>query len=125
MARMNLPSMSVEALLQLRDDVGRALSRRAGELQKQLAALGEDVGGPRRRTGRGSAMKGQKVVPKYRGPGGETWAGRGAMPKWMAAEIDAGKKQADFLFQQPATKATNSPAKRRRKKEMMRDHRAP
>ena len=28
--------------------------------------------------GRVSAMKGVKVPPKYRGPGGEAWAGRGA-----------------------------------------------
>jgi DNA-binding protein H-NS len=113
---MNLASMSVEALLQLREDVGRALSRRAGELQKQLAALGEDVGGHRRHRSRGSAMKGQKVAPKYRGPGGETWAGRGAMPKWMAAEIKAGKKKEDFLIDKSAAKAKRSSARTRRRK---------
>jgi hypothetical protein len=36
--------MSVEALLQLRDDIGSVLSRKAGELQTQLAALGDGVG---------------------------------------------------------------------------------
>jgi hypothetical protein len=51
MARMNLASMSVGDLLQLRDEVGRVLSRKAGELQQQLAALGADVG---RRDGRRS-----------------------------------------------------------------------
>ena len=34
-----LASMSVEALLQLRDDIGSVLSRKAGQLQTQLAAL--------------------------------------------------------------------------------------
>jgi DNA-binding protein H-NS len=118
MAKINLASMSVETLLDLRDDVGRALTRRAGDLRRQLAALGEDVSARGRRPGRVSKMKGRMVPPKYRNPKNrsETWAGRGAMPKWMATEIDAGKKQADFLIQQPATKATNSPAKRRRKK---------
>ena len=34
-------------------------------------------------------MKGRKVAPKYRNPKdpSETWAGRGAMPRWMAAQI--------------------------------------
>jgi DNA-binding protein H-NS len=81
-----LASMSVEALLQLRDDIGSVLSRKAGELQAQLAgwisSAKKAVGRPR-----GSKMKGRKVVPKYRNPKNrsETWAGRGAMPRWMAA----------------------------------------
>jgi hypothetical protein len=33
--------MSVEALLQLRDDIGSVLSRKAGQLQTQLAALSD------------------------------------------------------------------------------------
>src|SRR5262245_17038312 len=112
MAKVNLSSMSVEALLQLRDDVGRALARKATELQQQLAALDEDAGVGRGRGRRGSsAMKGQKVAPKYRGPGGETWAGRGAMPRWMAEAIKEGKKREDFLIEKSA-----APARKRRAK---------
>jgi DNA-binding protein H-NS len=113
MPKMNLASMSVEALLQLRDDVGRSLNRKAGELQRQLAALGKDVDSRVRRGGRVST-KGRKVPPKYRGPGGETWAGRGAMPKWLAAEIKTGRKKEDFLIDRSAAKAKK--AKKRRKK---------
>jgi DNA-binding protein H-NS len=119
MAKMNLSSMSVEALLQLRDDVGGTLARKATELQQQLAALDEDA-----RVGRGrggSAMKGQKVAPKYRGPGGETWAGRGAMPRWMTEAVKEGKKREDFLIDKSAAAATRSarrrgPARKRRAK---------
>ena len=121
MAKVNLASMSVQALLQLRDDVGRFLNRKAGELQKQLAALGSDyaeVGRIAIYGRRKSSHKGKKVTPKYRNPQNrsETWAGRGAMPRWMAAEIKAGKKPEDFLIQQSATKMKRGPAKRRRKK---------
>jgi hypothetical protein len=42
MAKINLATMSVDALLQLREDVGRALTSRAGDLQRQLAALGKE-----------------------------------------------------------------------------------
>ena len=43
MAKSSLASMTVEALIQLRDDVIQALSRRSAELQSQLAVL--DDGG--------------------------------------------------------------------------------
>jgi DNA-binding protein H-NS len=107
MAKINLASMSVDALLQLREDVGRALTSKAGDLQRQLAALGKDVGagGRVRGAGRGSALRGTTVAPKYRGPGGETWAGRGAMPRWMAAAIKEGKKRDDFLIDKSAAAA--------------------
>jgi DNA-binding protein H-NS len=104
MVKANLASMSVEALLQLRDNVERILTRKANQLQSQLAALGDGgwislskkaVGRPR-----GSSLKGRKVAPKYRNPKNrsETWAGRGAMPRWLAAAIKAGKKRDDFLI---------------------------
>ena len=40
-----------------------------------------------------------KVKPKYRNKKGETWAGRGKLPRWMVAELKAGKKKDDFLIQ--------------------------
>ena len=41
-----------------------------------------------------------KVAPKYRNPAnpGETWAGRGKQPKWLAAETSKGRKLEDFLI---------------------------
>ena len=41
-------------------------------------------------------MKGVKVAPKYRGPGGETWAGRGATPRWLSALIKEGHSLEEF-----------------------------
>jgi DNA-binding protein H-NS len=35
---------------------------------------------------------------RYRGPSGETWAGRGAKPRWLVAAIKGGKKLDDFLI---------------------------
>src|SRR6478672_9594203 len=119
-----LASMSVEALLQLRDEVGSVLSRKAGQLQTQLAALGDGgwISSAKKAVGRlrGSKMKGRKVAPKYRNPKNrsETWAGRGAMPRWMAAEIKKGKKREYFAIEKAAKKAkkkavTKSPRKRK------------
>ena len=114
-----LASMSVEALLQLRDDIGSVLSRKAGQLQTQLAALGDGGWTAKKAAGRpsGSKLKGRKVAPKYRNPKNrsETWAGRGAMPRWMAAEIKKGKKREDFAISKSAAKAKRAPAKKPRR----------
>jgi len=93
----SLASMSVEALLQMRADIASALARRADELQRALASLGAR---PRQASKRKS-LAGRKVAAKYRGPSGETWAGRGAQPRWLTAAVKAGKKRDDFLIEKP------------------------
>ena len=116
MARTSLGSMSVEALLKLRDDVGKVLSQKAVQLEQQLSKLGGEVGGGRR--GRGSSMKGRKVPAKYRDKEGNTWAGRGAQPVWLREKLKAGAKLEDFAVQKTAASRKASPrkAKKRRKK---------
>ena len=45
-----------------------------------------------------STDKRLKVKAKYRNKKtGDTWAGRGKQPRWMTAELKAGKKRDDFL----------------------------
>ncbi|QNP41407.1 H-NS histone family protein [Lysobacter solisilvae (ex Woo and Kim 2020)] len=41
-----------------------------------------------------------KVAPKYRNPAnaGETWAGRGKPPRWLATYLDNGRKIEEFLI---------------------------
>ena len=34
---------------------------------------------------------------KYRGPGGESWSGRGLKPRWLTAQLEQGRNLADFL----------------------------
>jgi DNA-binding protein H-NS len=111
----SLSSMSVEALLKLRDDVGKVLSQKAVQLEEQLSMLGGEVGSGRR--GRGSAMKGRKVPAKYRDKEGNTWAGRGAQPVWLREKLKAGAKLEDFAVQTVASrKASPRKAKKRRRK---------
>ena len=74
------------------------LHRLRAELEKQLERFAV-VGGARVGRGGGSVLKGKKVSPKYRGPSGETWAGRGARPKWLVDAIKGGKKLDDFLIE--------------------------
>ena len=71
MAKSDLASMSVEALIKMRDEVIQTLSRKSSEIQRQLTALGEGwVSSGKKAVGRpkGSTLKGKKVAPKYRNP---------------------------------------------------------
>ena len=100
MPNVNLSGMTVEALMDLREQVDETLVKRRADIERQLARMD---GGARVVRG-GSALKGIKVPPKYRGPSGETWAGRGAKPRWLVAAIKRGKKLDDFLIDKSARK---------------------
>jgi DNA-binding protein H-NS len=90
MPKPNLSAMSVDALLKLQADIEKTLSSRAAQLRNELSKLSaKPVAHP---------LKGRKAPIKYRSPSGETWAGRGAKPRWLVAAIKRGKKVEDFLI---------------------------
>jgi DNA-binding protein H-NS len=95
--------LNVSRLLKLRDDINKILDRKANELRSQLSMLGHAPRG---------SLKGRKVPPKYRSPSGETWAGRGARPRWLVEALKRGKKVDDFLIDKSARRRV----KRRRSK---------
>ena len=75
---------------------------KAAELGLELGALlpggsgsgsGPGPGAPARRTRRDA---GGTVPVRFRGPGGETWSGRGRMPKWLSAMEAGGRKREEF-----------------------------
>lgn len=39
------------------------------------------------------------VAPKFRGPNGETWSGRGLMPRWLSALVAQGRNKVEFAIQ--------------------------
>jgi DNA-binding protein H-NS len=117
MVAADLKKMDVDALLALRADVERALAERARDLERQLALVG---GAPRKKRGRpaggamrASTLKGSKVAPKYRGPGGETWAGRGAQPRWLTALLKEGHSLEEFSVAPEGGKITRGAVKKR------------
>jgi DNA-binding protein H-NS len=118
----NFSKMEVAELVQLRDEIETALNGKIvierDELQTRMDALAALVGkhsngkgraapGKAPRRGRRAAsakpkihpLKGKKAPPKYRGPNGETWAGRGLAPRWMTDLEKKGKKRDSFLIQ--------------------------
>jgi DNA-binding protein H-NS len=90
MPQPNLSSMSVDALLKLRADIEKTLSSRAAQLRDELSKLsGRSKPGAH-------PLRGRKAPVKYRDRQGNTWAGRGAQPKWLRAKLKAGAKLRDF-----------------------------
>ena len=120
MAKTSLASMSVEALLKLRDDIGTILKRKAGELQSQLSLLGYETNNSRlghetdKKRHRAGSLKGRRVAVKYRDRSGNTWAGRGAQPVWLREKLKAGGKLEDFAVHKSVAPGNHS--KKRRKK---------
>ncbi|MGA7327029.1 MAG: H-NS histone family protein [Rhodomicrobium sp.] len=108
---LNLSSYSFEKLLKIRKDLdGEVESRKAKEVENLRAKLQENAkafgisvvelvglsGGGRRKRETMHARGPQP--PKYRGPKGEEWSGRGPAPRWMKPLLAKGKTKEDFLI---------------------------
>lgn len=96
---------TAEGLIQRKsEDEKRSLreeiERRAAELGISIRDLFGDpvqaARGGRGRSGRKAGSEGP--APKYRGPGGELWSGRGRMPKWLQVAQADGKAKDYFLI---------------------------
>jgi DNA-binding protein H-NS len=111
MAKINLASMSMDALLKLREEIAKVLSRKAAELKDQLSRVDGDIG-----YRRGSSLKGRKIAVKYRDTSGNTWAGRGAQPVWLREQLKAGAKLEDFAINKSATSRKASPMKSKKRR---------
>ena len=64
--------------------IGKSKVASANSASKATPAKGKKLG----------ARKPAQI--KYRGPGGETWSGRGKTPVWIRSFIAAGHKQEDY-----------------------------
>ena len=63
-------------------------------LAAPAAAAAEPKGSRKKRR----STAGKKVAPKYRGPAGDLWTGRGRQPSWVVAELAAGRTLDDLLI---------------------------
>jgi DNA-binding protein H-NS len=103
MKNADLKSLSVDELWDLHEQVvvelDRKIAAEKATLEKRLRLLGK-VAGPVKVRAEPVKRPYPKVLPKYRNPKnrGETWAGRGKQPRWLVAELRAGKKLDDFLI---------------------------
>jgi DNA-binding protein H-NS len=102
----NPEAMSFDQLLAFRERLVSMIARQVQaarrNLNAQMAQLDALMRGSRRKPGsppgRPHALTGRKIAPKYRGPNGETWAGRGIMPLWLREQIKKGRKAEHFAI---------------------------
>src|SRR5262245_62064009 len=98
MPKVNLSGMKIEELMDLQKRIEEMLGKQRWEIEKQLERMDKAIAVVSGARGRRSALKGTKLAPKYKAPSGETWAGRGAKPRWLVNAIKGGKKIDDFLI---------------------------
>ena len=73
------------------------LTAEHGLVVADLAESGRGKRGPKPSLADAPAPGRSKVAAKYRDPNtGETWSGRGLMPKWLRAAVDAGHSRDEF-----------------------------
>ena len=99
MRRNNLRSMSLDELWNLHEEIVAEL---IDKIANEKARLEERL----RRIEPSGNVAGleyerrpyPKILPKYRNPNdpAETWSGRGKQPRWLVAQLRAGKKLDDF-----------------------------
>jgi DNA-binding protein H-NS len=91
---VNLNTISLVDALKLRID----LDKRLLEMRAEMDQYWNKINLGSNSNGSTSKLKGVKIAPKYKGPKGETWAGRGAKPRWLTAAMKKGKKLDSFLI---------------------------
>ena len=98
--KSSFASLSNEALCKLRDEIAGLLNSRAEALRRELDQLTGTpvVNGQSKGKKNTHKAKRNKIAPKYRGPDGASWSGRGLKPRWLTRELKAGKKLEDFLI---------------------------
>ena len=108
---INLDDLSAQELNQLIEDARAKLEEKkegaraalVEEMTSKAAQLGlnlDDLLGkgakPQTNVRKPRADVGKQVAVKYRSPEGETWTGRGRMPKWLTDAMHHGKNKEDF-----------------------------
>lgn len=58
----------------------------------------EKIDGPKPAQGEKVKKVAAVVVPKFKGPDGQTWTGRGTAPNWIKELISAGRSKEEFLI---------------------------
>ncbi|WP_407118094.1 H-NS family nucleoid-associated regulatory protein [Bradyrhizobium sp. LMG 9283] len=98
-------SATTAELWRLYDEVTTVLGRRmTAEKAKLEERLRRIEGNPGAQNEGRARRPYPPVLPKYQNPKNpsETWSGRGKQPRWLKAQLRAGKKLNDLLIDRPS-----------------------
>lgn len=71
------------------------------DIQAKMSAYGitvKDLDGSKGRPRKAGAPVTKQAAAKFRGPNGESWSGRGLMPRWLSALVAQGKTKDEFAI---------------------------
>lgn len=78
---------------------GITLSDLRGNKRKPFDAKKSKATGSAARVGKSPKKQSTtKVAPKFKGPDGETWSGRGLMPRWLSTLVAQGRTKDEFAI---------------------------
>ena len=73
------------------------------EIKAKMEAFGITIAdleiGQARKSKAAGTKSANPAPAKYRGPNGETWSGRGLMPRWLSALVATGQAKESFAIQ--------------------------
>jgi DNA-binding protein H-NS len=88
-ARDLAEQMRQERLAANKDELIEAMRRRLDGMGIDAGEIGLRIGKKKRKTRR-------TAPPKYQGPNGETWSGRGTVPAWIRELEEAGENRETY-----------------------------
>jgi DNA-binding protein H-NS len=131
MKKLDLKAMPLESLWKLYEDARTFLTKRMNEqkeeIEHRLLLLKTDAPSKLKsakvtvatpsHNGRPSKPRAQypKVWPQFRNPAAqhETWSGRGHRPRWLVAQISAGRNVEEFRIRSQPTSHQTQKTKRK------------
>ena len=92
----------IEKLQKQADEIrAQDFDKNVQEILARMTAFGitlKDLESIKGRARKVAAPGTKPAAAKFRGPNGESWSGRGLMPRWLSALVAQGQKKEDFAI---------------------------
>lgn len=102
MATLTEIQKQIASLQQQAEEIkSQEYSKNVQDILDRMAACGLTVSDLQGRKGASSkkTQKSSNPAPaKFRGPNGETWSGRGLMPRWLSSLVAQGRTKDEFAI---------------------------
>ena len=92
----------IAALQKQADEIkAQEFDKTVADILEKMAAFGitlKDLEAVKGKTRKTAAPVAKQAAAKFRGPNGETWSGRGLMPRWLSALVAQGRTKEEFAI---------------------------
>ena len=92
----------IAALQKQADEIkAQEFDKTVADILEKMTAFGitlKDLEGVKGRARKVAAPTTKQAVAKFRGPNGESWSGRGLMPRWLSALVAQGRTREEFAI---------------------------